>query len=338
MPKPGTKRVTLFDVASASGVSYQTVSRVINNAPNVAPATRERILRIIKQLGYKPNKAARSLAGRYSHTLALITYGMEYYGPAQMVIHIERAAKAAGYDLIFSNVEHLDGDLSTTIDSLHRWSVDGIIVITPVAGADHEQLLKIAGDVPLVQIDTSPNIAVPSVIIDQYQGSALATQHLIDLGHSAICEIMGPANWFGAQSRHRAWLDTLQKAELQPVAYLEGDWTARSGYEATKQLFERHQFTALVMGNDQMALGAMRAIQERGLRIPQDISIVGFDDIPEAAYLSPPLTTIYQDFSKLGQTGIEYLMEWIDDGTCARGQLVIEPDLIERASTAVPHR
>ena len=323
-----TRRVTMFDVARASDVSYQTVSRVINDAPNVAPATRARVLDAIRDLGYQPSKAARSLAGGASHTLALVTFGMGYYGPAQMMLHIERAARAAGYDLIFANVDHLDADLSAALASFRRWPVDGILAIAPVAAADHERLLAAAGPIPLIQLDADPAAAVPAVSVDQYTGGLLAAQHLLALGHRAVACIDGPADWFGARARGRAWRDALTL-----VASQSGDWTAAGGYAAAEALLASADFSALLVGNDQMALGAMRALRAAGRRIPQDVAVVGFDNIPEAAYFDPPLTTVHQDFEGLAARGVADLIAWIGAPDAMPEHALIPPRLIVRAST-----
>ncbi len=333
-----SRRVTLNDVARLSGVSYQTVSRVINNHPYVAEDTRARVLEAIEQLDYHPNKAAKSLVTRRSQTLAVITYGLDKYGPAQIMINVERAAKEAGYDLIFSNIHETSLEsMRAAMESLEGWQVDGILAITPVANILCEELRALCGSVPLVQVDIPLGAQVPSAVIDQRWGSALVTRHLISLGHTRIAAISGPLDWFGAQARHESWRETLREARLTPVASLEGDWTAGSGYQAAGQLLDRGlNFTALVVANDQMALGAIRALRDRGLRIPEDISITGFDDIPEAAYFDPPLTTVRQDFGVLGNKGVEYLMERIADPQAAARQVVIRPALVQRLSTGRP--
>jgi DNA-binding LacI/PurR family transcriptional regulator len=275
-----------------------------------------------------------------SETLAVITFGMDYYGPAQMVINIERAAKAAGYDLIFSNVPAPSVDsMRAAMGSLDGWLVDGILAITPVIGVTCEEMQTLCGAIPLVQIDINLGSESPSVVVDQQYGSRLVTRHLIDLGHTRIAEISGPQNWFGAVARHTSWEQTLLGAGLTPVRSIEGDWTAQSGYDAARQILaEGTPFTALVVGNDQMSLGAIRALREYGLHIPQDVSITGFDDIPEATFFDPPLTTVRQDFDALGKKGVEYLVEQIINPDAPSAQHVIYPRLIERESTAPPRR
>ena len=332
--------VTQRDVARRAGVSYQTVSRVINKQGPVAEATRRRILETIAELDYHPNKAARSLAARNSQTLALITSGLDYYGPTQMVINIEHAAKAAGYDLIFSNVSIPSAkSLQTALNSIRRWRVDGILMITPIREMSFDNTTTLHGGIPVVQINGQLGGDTASVIVEQSCGSRLATNHLIELGHQHICEISGPLNWFDALERHESWLKTMGEAGLESSISIAGDWSASSGYEAAQKLLKQGvDFSALVVANDQMALGVILALRQHGLRIPRDVSVVGFDDIPEAAFFDPPLTTIRQDFSALGRRGIEYLVERIHNPEATVHQQIIYPELIFRASTTSPQK
>lgn len=334
MAKP-SRRITLNDVARLSGVSYQTVSRVINSHPYVAQETRERVLAAIKKLDYHPNRAAKSLVTRRSHTIAIIAFGMAYYGPLQMLLNIESAAKAAGYDLIFSTVSEMSvQSFRDAIERLAGWHVDGIVAITPVCGCNTDELYVACGSTPLVLIDTCLGQHVPSVVIDQGYGSRLITRHVIELGHTAIAELSGPLNWYGAEARHSAWLQTMQEAGLTPGPSVAGDWSAHSGYEGALALLKTGvRFSALVVGNDQMALGAVRALREHGLRVPEDVSITGYDNLPEAAYFNPPLTTIWQDFSIVGQRSVEMLIDRIADPAAPAEQRVIYPRLIIREST-----
>jgi DNA-binding LacI/PurR family transcriptional regulator len=335
MAGPDSKRVTLADVAQLAGVSPQTVSRVVNHHPYVSDDIRRRVSEAIRQLDYRPNRAARSLATQRSCMLGIITYGIHHYGPAQMMYHVEQTAKARGYGVSFSTISSISlEEIREAIETLGDHTVDGLVLITPVTGVSYRDMLRLCGSVPFVQIDAPLGAPVPSVVIDQRHGAQLATWHLIDLGHRAICEIRGPLNWFGAQARHESWLETLTAAGLEPGLSLEGNWTARDGYEAAGCLVEGGTaFTALVVANDQMALGAIRALRERGLRVPEDVSVVGFDDIPEAAYFEPPLTTVQQNFAALGEQSVQYLVDLIDHPETPLHQRVLYPQLVERQST-----
>jgi DNA-binding LacI/PurR family transcriptional regulator len=335
MPSPYSKRVTLHDVAEQAGVSYQTVSRVINENPHVSKDTRQRVLRVIKELNYQPNHAARSLVTRRSNLLEVITFGSHHYGPSQMVAHVERAARRLGYNLILSHIIEMSVDeIRAAINSLSGRLVDGLIMVTPVVGLDYDDLMALCQGIPFVMIDPQLGSITPSVVINQHYGSQLATKHLLNLGHRDICEISGPLHWFGAMARHESWRDTLETAGVTPGQSIEGDWTAVGGYAAAQHLLDNEaSFTALVVANDQMALGAMRAMRERGLHIPYDISVVGFDDIPEAVCFEPPLTTVRQDFEALGSQSVEYLVDLIHQPDMPLQQRVLYPALVIRQST-----
>jgi LacI family transcriptional regulator len=313
------------------------VSRVINDHPNVAAATRDRVLNAIAELGFHPSYAARSLAGRRSKTIAVITAGLGYYGPTQMLVNIERNARSLGYDLVFSDIDPLDETQNlAAVDRVLRWSADGVIIIAPFVSQQTNIIEKKLAGLPIVHVDVARESNLPSAIVDQHAGSVLATQHLLDLGHQHIAEISGPLMWYDAIGRHEGWHLTMQSAGLDTDLSVAGDWSVASGYRAATQLLDATQFTAVVIGNDEMAIGAMCAITERGLRIPEDISVVGFDDIPAAAYLYPKLTTIRQDFSRLGSTALKYLIERIEEPTAPPTQYIVQPHLQIRESTASP--
>ena len=332
-----SKRVTMIDVARAAQVSHQTVSRVINDNPRVAPETRERVLKVIAELNYHPSRVARSLAAHQTHTLAVITYDLSYYGPTQMVINIEKAARQAGYDLFFANIlPDGDNDSAAIVNHIREWAVDGALLIAPVNNIPYAAMLNHLHDIPLILLDHTPNSKLPSVIIDQFSGGYQITRHLLELGHEKICVIQGPMHWNGAIARQQGFEQALREAGLTSVASVEGTWTAASGYLAAKKLLQAGTFTAIVCANDQMAMGAISNLNQKGLRVPQDVSIVGFDDLPEAQYFSPPLTTVRQDFSELGRQGLEYLIELIQDPEAAKGQIVIQTELVIRESTTSP--
>ncbi|MEJ2291679.1 MAG: LacI family DNA-binding transcriptional regulator [Deinococcales bacterium] len=326
-------------MAQLAGVSHQTVSRVVNRHPSVSATTRLRVMEAIRELDYAPNRVAQSLATQRSKSVGIIGYGTTHYGPSQMVSHIEADLKAKGYALVYAAVPDLSVDvLREQIATLRDQLVDGLVLITPVGGG---HLLETSGliHVPFVMIDAMLGEHVPSVVIHQRHGARLATQHLIDMGHREICEISGPMEWTGARQRHDGWLATLRDAAIAPGASVDGDWTAASGYEAARRLLaQRERFTALFVGNDQMALGAMRALREAGRSLPDDVSVVGFDDIPEAAYFEPPLTTIRQDFTTLGQQAVELLLARMADPEAPAHQRVLYPQLIERQSVSRPER
>jgi DNA-binding LacI/PurR family transcriptional regulator len=331
-----TRKPTLEDVARSAEVSYQTVSRVINQHPSVADGTRARVQRAIAELGYRPNRAARSLVTRRSNNIGIVSFGSRYYGPTQMLVHIEAASRARGYGLTFTSVDgHTLPEMSRAIGDLIGQNLDGIVMIAPIAEVDPAQIVHLCGATPFLMIDIDPSHGVHSVAIDQAHGARLATQHLIGLGHRQVCEISGPFQWHDARLRHETWLATLQASGIEPGPCIESDWTAAGGYAAAQRLLGAGvDFTALFAGNDQMALGAIRALRDAGLRVPEDVSIVGFDDVPEAAYFDPPLTTVHQDFVALGNEAVDGLTNLIESPTAVPYQRVLYPSFVVRASTA----
>jgi LacI family transcriptional regulator len=327
-----TRRATLYDVARRAGVSYQTVSRVINGSPHVAPKTLRRVQEAIKALDYQPNKAAQALVTRRTFILEVIAAGTTHYGPAQMVTGVEQAANASGYKLVLTNIENATLEqIKGVMENLG--GIDGVIIIAPIQEDIYEDLTQMCPK-PFVKVGAKPGANLPSVIIDQHQGSQMMVQHLIDLGHRHIAEICGPLQWYDAAARHESWLATLRANKLEPGPVTQGDWTAAGGYAAAWELLHTNpQFSALAVANDQMALGAMRALHECGLRIPDDISVTGFDDIPESAFFEPPLTTVRQDFTALGKQSVEYLVEMLRTPEAPLHQRMLYPTLVIRQST-----
>ena len=330
-----TKQATMVDVARRAGISYQTVSRVINGHPSVAPVTRERVLRAIEELNYLPNAAARNLVTRRSRTVGIISYGTTYYGPGQMLANIETSFREHDYGLTLSTLTEMSrSGLHAAIHELRGRAVDGIVMITPLANIESDEIRELCRSVPFVMIDVALGESVPSVVIDQRRGGILATRHLLDLGHHEIAEISGPADWSGAALRHEGMLAALSEVGLEPVMSVAGDWSAASGYAATRRLLDAGaRFSGLFASNDQMALGALHALRERGVTVPADVSVVGFDNLPESAYFEPPLTTVHQDFVSLGRESAAYLSDLIDQRPTPRMQHVIDPELVVRCST-----
>ncbi len=329
------KTVTLHDVAKASGVSYQTVSRVINHHSNVAEETRERVLQAIQNLNYRPNRAARSLVTNRSDTIAIISFGTAFYGPGQMLENIIQHARKSGFRVLPSSLQQLGfDDVKAAVDELHELLIDGIIMIAPIVADFVSEIGELTGDIPFIQIDTKPKPGIASVVIDQSHGSKLAVEHLINLGHRQIAEISGPMNWYDAIMRHQSWADTMDQHELPHHMSVEGDWSAQSGYEGIESLLSSGaKFTGLVAANDQMALGAIAALSAQGFQVPEDTSVVGFDDIPESGYFLPALTTIHQNFEALGEQSVEYLVSLIRRPNTPIHQRVLYPELIVRNST-----
>jgi DNA-binding LacI/PurR family transcriptional regulator len=326
-------RPLMMDVARRAGVSHQTVSRVLNGHPNVSPQTRAGVLAAISDLGYRRNAAARTLVTGRTNTLGVISFDTTLYGPASMLYGIERAAHP-GYSVAIASLPGFDRQ--TLVDAVDRFlgqAADGIIVIAPETTAV-AALSGIAADIPLVAVGCGPGTSLPSVAIDNQAGAAQATRHLLDLGHRTVHHVAGPESWLDAQQRVAGWRAALRAAGAEERELLRGDWSARSGYEAGHQLAQMPEVTAVLCANDPMALGLLRALAEHGRRVPGDVSVVGFDDIPEAAFFLPPLTTVRQDFGELGRRALRLLMERISGDFQVRPWLPIVPDLVVRASTA----
>jgi DNA-binding LacI/PurR family transcriptional regulator len=328
-------RPVMADVAQLAGVSHQTVSRVLNGHPNVSPATRASVLAAISQLGYRPNIAARALVTGKTNVLGVISFDTTLYGPASMVYGIERAARPDYFVAIASLPYLSQASLTEAVERFLGQAVAGVIVIAPQTGVV-EALTGLAVGVPLVAVDCGGEARISSVKIDNFAGAVLATRHLLDLGHETVHHIGGPDNWHDARDRIDGWRHALRTAGAPVPEMLRGDWSARSGYEAGRQLAARPEVTAVFCANDSMALGFLRAAAEAGRRVPRDISVAGFDDIPEAAYISPPLTTIRQDFGALGERALHLLISQITAGGEAPPPPPIVPDLIVRSSSAAP--
>jgi DNA-binding LacI/PurR family transcriptional regulator len=327
----------LEDVALVAGVSHQTVSRVINGASSVAPATRERVLAAIQQLGYRRNSAARALATQKSGVIGVVAAGLGYFGPSSAVVGLEAAARAVGYSLILASLPQVTrAAAQEAIDHLVDEAVEALVMIAPGdTGIDFGAKSTIP--VPVIVLDADPEHALLSVGVDHVAGARMATHHLLDLGHRRVDHISGPLDWYQAQSRVRGWSDTLSARSLTVPPPLVGDWSAASGYLHGRTLAADPEVTAVFVGNDQMAIGVLRAMVEAGRRVPEDVSIVGFDDIPESGYLLPPLTTVRQNFEDLGRGALSLLVGALRENR-AEGITVIPPSLVVRASTARPAR
>jgi len=308
----------MADVARLAGVSHQTVSRVLNEHPNVRPLTRERVLAAIRELAYRPNAAARTLVTRRTHTLGVITADTMLYGPTSMLYGFERAAHDAYLERFLGQ------------------GIEGIIVIATVDTAV-AALAHVPSEVPLVAVGCGTRASVTSVAIDNAAGAAEATRHLLSLGHQTVYHVAGPLSCLDAKERVDGWRQALREAGAAEPAVLAGDWSASSGYELGGQLAaDEPGLTAIFCGNDTMALGVIRALVERGLRVPGDVSVTGFDDVPEAGYYLPPLTTVRQDFGVLGRQALSTLADRMSGAIPAGRRVRVAPQLIVRASAAGP--
>lgn len=302
----------MADVARLAGVSHQTVSRVVNEHPNVRSETVERVRRAIEELGYHRNSTARALVTRRTNVLGAIAFDTTLFGPAQTLAGIERAAREAGYFLSIVSLDDVSAaGVAEAADYLIQQSVEGCVAIAPQRVLV-EALAALPGPRPLVAVEGGEGSGLPVVCVDQVQGAHDAVQHLIDLGHRTVHHIAGPQDWLEAEARMTGWRRALEQHGLPEPEPLLGDWSPRCGYTLGRRLVERRaqgeEVTAVFVGNDQMSIGVLRALYEAGVSVPGDISVVGFDDIPEAEFLTPPLTTVCQDFAQVGSQSLELLL------------------------------
>ena len=321
------------DVAKLAGVSPQTVSRVVNSREYVGGDTRERVLTAMRELSYRPNRAAQALVTGRSKTLGVISIDTVAFGPASVLLGLERAAHAQGYVVSVARLASLDrGSLFQALEQLQRQSVEGILLNAGRDGITHE-LDRLPIDVPLVAVEDTPEAMVPIVAVDQVAGAAAATRLLLDLGHRTVVHIAGPRDWASARKRIEGWRAALESAGVPVAPPLFGDWSVRSGYELGRLLAQDRAVTAIFAANDEMALGVMRAMFEAGRELPRDVSIIGFDDHPFARYLTPPLTTVRQDFEEIGRRGVGLLLDAIRGGDDSGVRAAITPELVVRDST-----
>jgi DNA-binding LacI/PurR family transcriptional regulator len=331
---PGPDRPpSMQDVAALAGVSHQTVSRVLNGRANVRGQTRARVLAAMQELGYRPNVAARALATGRSRTLGVVTLDTTLFGPASTLHAIDRAARDAGYFLSIASLAAIDrGAVQRALDRLADQAVEGVIVIAPLTSA-REALRGLPSGLPVVAVEGDPDADLAVVSVDQEAGARLATEHLLSAGHRTVWHVAGPADWLESHGRIAGWRAALRAAGIDPPPALGGDWSPRSGFDAGSVLARMPEVTAVFAANDQMALGVLRALHEHGRRVPGDVSVVGFDDVPEAAFYSPPLTTVRQDFAAVGRCSIELLLEQVRSGRRVVRREVVPPTLATRASS-----
>ncbi|GAA3148357.1 LacI family DNA-binding transcriptional regulator [Planomonospora alba] len=330
---PGRPRTAVMeDVAERAGVSAMTVSRVLNTPEKVRPDTRARVLEAVRELGYRPNQAARSLVTGRSGTLGVVSFDTTLYGPASTLYGIERAARGEEYLITIVSLTALNRrSIGDAVDRLRAQSVEGVVIVAPHESAV-DGLRSLPADLPVVVVGAREGLPVPVAAVDQEAGAVRAVRHLLSLGHRTVWHLSGPPDWIDAAGRIAGWRSALE-AEGRPVPDpLPGDWSARSGYEHGLRLARDPEVTAVFAANDHMAMGVLRAMREAGRRVPEDVSVVGFDDVPEAGYLWPLLTTVRQNFGEVGRLAFELLLERIDGGAENRYRLV-EPELVVREST-----
>ncbi|MFK3677902.1 LacI family DNA-binding transcriptional regulator [Microbacterium sp. NPDC090218] len=314
-------------VAARAGVSGQTVSRVVNGSPRVDPDTRARVESAMAELGYRPHRAARALRTGRSQTIGLVVTTLATVGNSRMLQATAEAAAERGYALTL--VTAADG-VAEAFERLAEQEVDGAIVLNEASALVSDA--RPPAGLRLVVVDAPTDAGFTSVHSDHAGGAAAATARLLALGHATVHHLAGPADSFAAGERERGWRETLIDAGILPPSVVRGDWSAESGYAAGAELIPA---SAVFCANDQMALGLLRALAESGRRVPEDVSVIGFDDVPEAANYRPPLTTIRQDFAALAHRAVSALVDAIESAPEAESAAVIPTELVERVSTAV---
>ncbi|MCR2819786.1 LacI family transcriptional regulator [Microbacterium sp. zg.Y1090] len=316
----------MLDVAARAGVSGQTVSRVVNGSPRVDPVTRARVEEAMAQLGYRPHRAARALRTGRTHTIGLVATTLATIGNSRMLQAVVDAATVRGYAVVVVTLDAASG-IADAFARLRDQGVDGAIVLNEATAVVRDAVAP-AG-LALVVVDSPPDERFAVVQTDHAAGARAATEHLLGLGHAAVWHLAGPEGSFAAAERERGWRAALVEAGRQVPAPVRGDWTAASGHALAGAL--PSEATAVFAANDQMALGALRALADAGRRVPEDVSVVGFDDVTDAADYRPPLTTVRQDFDALGAAALAALVAAIE-GDDQRPVLLPAP-LVMRAST-----
>lgn len=340
----GRDRLTIREIAQMCGVSVQTVSRVLNNRPDVAPATRQAVEAAIKAVGFEPSEVARSLVQRRSQTLGVITTGLRYYGVAQTLNAITEASQAAGYALLLEELPREDREsVTAAVRFLVAHRVDGLILFAPpdVGSVDGIDEAFPPSSPPIVLLKSEPTPSYSTITVDNRAGARLATEHLVALGRRRIAHLAGPSSWREARDRIDGWRDALASAGLPKGAVVAGDWTSASGEAAFAELLARDPtLDAVFAANDQMALGVLHLAHERGIAVPGQVAVVGFDGLPEGAHFTPSLTTVAQPLREFGALGVRQLLDAIEGagGDRPARAHTLQPALVVRDSApeAIP--
>ena len=328
-----SRSVTLDDVAQLAGVSYQTVSRVLNRSAQVSPRTRAKVEAAMQQLNYVPNRVAQQLAGKATRTLGLATSDLALMAPAQIASAIQQRAAALGYHLVIAMAS---GSAQDTVNELLAQRVDALLINLPLDASAAEQIQQQCGDKPALFLDVERSASVMQCQYRSESGARQAVDHLVALGHRQIGVLNGPASSASARARFQAWQQALAAHQLKACCVLEGDWSAASGYQALLSQLPHHLPQALLVANDQMALGAMRALHQHGVQIPAEIAVIGYDDTVESAWYQPPLTTVRQDLQQLGATSVDRLLARLDGAS--HDEQPLETTLVVRETTAAPQQ
>lgn len=334
-----TKAATLADVARHADVSYQTVSRVLNNSANVSAKTRKKIEQAIAELKYVPNRIAQQLVGKESKTLGLVTTSLALHAPSQIAAAVKKYAGEQGYQVLIAMIDdESDSSIQYAINELKSQRMERVIVNAPLETPVAESLVDENPDVLFLFLDVDPYSSVFNVTFNPAEGARASVKYLYDLGHRQFCLLSGPENSVPARLRLNTWRDTLASYQLNPLAVHYGKWDAQSGYLATLQMLrETPQATALLVANDQMALGTLSALHQQKRKIPQDISLIGYDDTYESAFFEPALTTVAIDFDLQGKMAVQQMLQSVESPPASRASTILPSRLVVRNSAGPLH-
>ncbi|WP_432492356.1 LacI family DNA-binding transcriptional regulator [Kineococcus auxinigenes] len=328
----------MADVARVAGVSPKTVSRVLNDSPQVRPEVRDRVRATVARLGYRRNGAARALAAGRTDVIGIVAPETDLHGVARHVLDVERAARERGLGTVVVTTGDGAGDdaVRRAVERAVSLGAEGVVIAEPLVR--DPALLDALADVPLVVPAElpHPHPRHRSAAAAEEEGGRLATEHLLGLGHETVVHVGGPATWRPAVLRERGWRTALRAAGARVVEPVRGEWSARSGYEATRELLTRAPFTALFAANDSTAIGAGRALHEAGLHVPGDVSLVGFDDLPEVEFLQTPLSSVRQDIAGVAHLAVELLVGAMAGEPAPDGAAPVHAELVVRASSGPP--
>lgn len=335
-PSSRERPPAMVDVAKMANVSQKTVSRVVNGEPNVSEDARSRVVAAIEELGFVPNRAARTLVTSRSRTIGVISSGSSLHGPASMSVEIEKAAQKSGYTTLITHAPTGEAkSLESAIADMASQGVDGIVISYP--GQTLETIRPPAAQIPLLALEHRPTEGDNWILVgaDNRGGARAATEHLLGLGHETVWHITGPSSWGASESRRAGWQDALADSGCAIPPAVEADWSVHSGYEAGRRLVAENA-TAVFAANDDMAIGAIRAFTDAGKRVPEDISVIGFDDLPVSEYLVPALTTVRQDFEEIVRQGMRRLTAAMEGHPVASRITSVTVHLVFRETTAPP--
>ena len=335
MAAPPHERVNIRQVATRAGVSAMTVSRVLNGSAKVLPDTRRRVLDAVDELNYRPSGVARALATQRTRRIGVLVDSVAEHGPTSTLRGIELAAREAGYTVTSASIRD-DAQQSPEASVVHLTDqgVDALCVVAP-RSSSVSAIRRIDVGLPVLVVKAEPDPVFLTVSVDQRTGTHLAVDHLAGLGHRDILHLAGPLDWLDARSRERAVRARAQEWGMRERPIVVGDWTADFGYEFARGITRLPDYTAILAANDEMALGVIHGLVDNGIRVPHDVSVVGFDDLPTSRHFLPPLTTVRQDFHALGLAAMEVLRAAIE-GRPIPQRTMIPAELVVRESSAPP--